>query len=139
MFNFALKYPPYNNFWNVGGVTLKSTVFYLLIILCKSNAALSCRELIYPFYASMHWTIEPPVRASRRSGVVQREGRTCIHVSGHILYAVFYNYLVFLILGCFFAFSFIYIYILVFFLKSPNTFYNHILFVMFQCSCLNTV
>ena len=62
-------------------VTLKSTLFYFFIIytrIVQIKRALilwgaSFKLVFTPFYALMHWTIEPLVRASSKGRAVHRE------------------------------------------------------------------
>ena len=69
-------------------VTSKSTLFYFFIIYTRSVQikhtfiiwGASFKLVFTPFYASMHWTIEPPVCASSRGRAVQREGRIRLHL-----------------------------------------------------------
>ena len=66
---------------------MKSTLFnfldYTHILQFKRTFILwgaSFKLVIILFYASMHWTIEPPVRASSRGRATQREGRIRLHL-----------------------------------------------------------
>ena len=75
-------------------------VLFLLfiLVLCKSNAPLSfgeplLKQVFTPFYASMHWTIEAPVRASSKGQAVQREGRFRLTFSSTILIQILLLYI----------------------------------------------
>ena len=69
-------------------VTSKFTLFYFFIIYTRIVQikhtfiiwGASFKLVFTPFYASMHWTIEPPVCASSRGRAVQREGRISLHL-----------------------------------------------------------
>ena len=99
-------------------------VLYLVIIhvLCKSTAPLSFGELVVtPFYASMHWAIEPPVRASR--GDRQTERKTYSpSPSLFIRYQYHSNLLLSIIVlfslfwGEFYLLNFLYIYIYIWYM-----------------------
>ena len=74
----------------------------LFLFICTCIVQIKCTfilwgaliKLVIIFFSdSMHWTIEPPVRASSRGRAVQREGHIRLHLLFIRSYFQFYCYL----------------------------------------------